>query len=250
MKRQKKKSNIKYYLAVGLGLIVCYFIFIEVQARFFTYKKFGVRLPKQHEVLGIDVSKYQGNISWNAVKKMEIDGSKIDFAFIKATQGLRTVDLKYYQNIIKARANDLPVGSYHFFLTYRDAEDQAKLFLKIASIKKGDLPPVVDIEEAKGVSAENIRKGLKKWLKTVEKEVGIKPIIYTSAGFYNTYLAEDFSDYPLWVANYNDSDKPKVDAEWVIWQFAEKAHINGIRGNVDLNVLNGDLSDLQELIIK
>ena len=231
-------------------MYLAYFLYQEIRSGYLKYDAFGVRIPSGYDVHGIDVSKYQGVINWKSVKNMKVADVNIDFAFIKATQGLRTIDLKYYQNIVRARQADMPVGSYHFFLTYRDATEQAELFCNVASVKKGDLPPVIDVEEAKGMSDEKIRKGVQTWCDYVEKKYQVKPIIYTNAGFYKRYLAGHFDDYTLWVAHYKTAKKPSVDRAWAFWQHSEEANINGIYGKVDFNVFNGDMEDLEELKVK
>jgi lysozyme len=244
------------FLKICLGILtviilyLMYYVYQEIRSGYIKYREFGVKVPSGYEIHGIDVSKYQGVINWKSVKKMKVQDVSIDFAFIKATQGLRTIDLKYYQNMLRARQANVPVGSYHFFLTYRDATDQAKLFCSMASIKKGDLPPVIDVEEAKGQTDEKIRRGVQTWLDYVENTFDVRPIIYTNAGFYERYLAGHFDDYTLWVAHYKTGKKPNVSREWAFWQHSEEANINGIYGKVDFNVFNGDKEDLEQMKVK
>ncbi len=255
-KKLLKAIRKSVFLKICLGFLIliliylAYFLYQEVRSSYAKYREFGVKIPSGYTVHGIDVSKYQGVINWKSVKKMKVADVNIDFAYIKATQGLRTIDLKYYQNIVRARQADMPVGSYHFFLTYRDAREQAELFCNVASIKKGDLPPVIDVEEAKGQSDEKIRKGVKTWCDFVEAKYKVKPIIYTNAGFYSRYLAGHFDDYTLWVAHYKTGKTPNVDRGWSFWQHSEEANINGIYGKVDFNVFNGDLEELEELKVR
>jgi lysozyme len=56
--------------------------------------------------------------------------------------------------------------------------------------------------------------------------------------FYQKYLLNDFRDYPIWIRDIYR--QPKLEGrEWVIWQFANRAHLKGINTYVDLNVVNG-----------
>lgn len=237
-------------IALPLLIFIGYFFVQEYRSGLIKYKTFGVKVPRGFELYGIDVSKYQGVINWNSVKKMDVESIKINFAFIKATQGLTSMDPKYFRNVLRARMADIPCGSYHFFLTYRDARAQANNFVRVASVKKGDLPPVVDIEEEKNIPPKKIREGLLTWLKLIENKYNVKPIIYTNAGFYKRNLAGYFDDYPLWVAHYREGDSPDTDRPWQFWQLSETAHINGISGKVDFNVFNGSEQEFAQLLIK
>jgi lysozyme len=246
-----KKSLKILLIALSPIIIYCtYYFYQEIKSGYIKYKHFGVKIPSGYEMHGIDVSKYQNIINWKSVKNMKVQDVTIDFVFIKATQGVQTVDLKYYQNMLRARQADIPTGSYHFFLTYRDATIQANHFARIASIKKGDLPPVLDVEEEKGQSKEKIRAGVKTWLRLIEQKYNVKPILYTNAGFYERNLAGYFDDYTLWIAHYKTGKEPAINRNWTFWQHSEEAHINGIDGNVDFNVFNGSNSEFNELLIK
>ena len=58
------------------------------------------------------------------------------------------------------------------------------------------------------------------------------------------FLKIEFSDYLFWIANYNFY-REKMEEDWLFWQFTEKATVSGIKGNVDVNIFNGDLQQLQ-----
>src|SRR5690606_5446683 len=80
------------------------------------YPGFEIKIPGGYTIHGIDVSRYQQNINWQQVKKMEVKGVKIGFAFIKATEGRFHVDSKFRNNWENARKNNIPTGAYHFFI--------------------------------------------------------------------------------------------------------------------------------------
>ena len=175
-------------------LLLAYFYYQEIKAGYIKYKAFGIYIPSEYSVHGIDVSRYQQIINWKSVKNMEIENVKIEFAFIKATQGVKTIDYHYLQNKLRAKNAGLAVGAYHFFVATKSPQAQAELFIRIASIRSGDLPPVVDVETEYGQSDEKIRKGLKTWLRLVENHYGVKPIIYTNADFYKQKLQGYFDN--------------------------------------------------------
>jgi lysozyme len=244
-----KHKKLLWLLALVIISMVSYYIYLNVKSSLIKYKEFGVNVPDKYTVHGIDVSHYQGFINWKSVKKMNIEDIKIDFAFIKATQGVKTLDLHYHQNQFRARNAGIKVGSYHFFVVSKDPLVQAKFFYRNIVTKSGDLLPVIDIEKDFGVSDKNIRKNLKVCLDYLEQKIGKKPIIYTNPGFYHRYLQDEFEEYPLWVSHYNGKNDPDINRKWQIWQISERANINGIKGYVDLNVLKGDLDDLENLTI-
>ena len=205
-----------------------------------TYSSFKIKIPKPYTIHGIDVSYYQGKINWQKVKAMEEDEVKIRFAFIKATEGVLLVDPYFQRNWREAPKAGLVCGAYHFFRPRKDGKTQAKFFLQVVTIEKGDLPPVVDIEGLDGVSATKMRTELSDFLTYVEMQTKVRPIIYTGLKFYEDYLSGNFDDYPLWIAHYY---RPKLrldKSRWNFWQHSDKARINGIGHVVDFNAFNGD----------
>lgn len=216
-----------------------------------TYKSFGIRIPEKYSVHGIDVSSYQGKIDWHKVKAANDDGVYISFAFIKATEGLLHVDKYFVRNWREAPKAGIVCGAYHYFKPKKDGKLQARFFLQTVNFEKGDLPPVVDVEELKGVSPEKMRKELLAFLTFVERKTGVKPIIYTGMAFYRDYLQNQFIDYPLWIANYHRA-KLKISAKskWSFWQHADNATVSGTGHITDMNVFNGDSITFRRLLIK
>ena len=176
-------------------------------------------------VLGIDVSHFQQDVNWD-----EIKAAKISFTYIKATQSTGFEDPKFKKNWQGAKTAGLYRGAYHFYLSDKDAAQQAENFLKVVSqLEKGDMPPALDLEELgmKGnVSKEKLQEGALLWLKTVEDKLGITPIVYADLSFANTYLDNpELGKYALWIAEYG-TQTPQVpqtwkDKGWMIWQRTE-----------------------------
>ena len=161
------------------------------------FKDYGIRIPKKYSIHGIDVSYYQGKIDWNKVTLMKESDVKIDFAFIKATEGLLLVDRYFQRNWREAPKSGIVCGAYHYFRPRKSGKWQAKFFLQTVDVEEGDLPPVVDVEELDGISAGRMRTELKDYLNHIEKRTGVKPIIYTGISFYKDYLQGYFNNYPL-----------------------------------------------------
>ncbi|MET0358760.1 MAG: GH25 family lysozyme, partial [Pararhizobium sp.] len=86
---------------------------------------FGDRTPQHHSIHGIDVSKWQGDIDWAAVKQ-----SGVSFAFIKATEGKDVVDTRFEEYWPKARAAGIAYAPYHFYYFCSTAAEQADWFIR------------------------------------------------------------------------------------------------------------------------
>lgn len=215
-----------------------------------TYESFNIKIPKKYSIHGIDVSYYQGKINWQKVKTMKEDEVNISFAFIKATEGVLLVDPYFQRNWREAPKAGIICGAYHFFRPKRDGKTQAKFFLQVVNIEKGDLPPVVDVETLDGVTPLKMRAELSDFLNYVETKTKVRPIIYTGLKFYEDYLDGNFDDYPLWIAHYYQP-KLRLDKDrWKFWQHSDKAKINGIGHIVDFNAFNGDSTELAKMLVK
>lgn len=252
-KRKKNLSRpviITLIILMVLAMASYYISDYFYRPSFVHYKEFGIDLPAKYQVHGIDVSKYQQSISWQDVKEMNVKGVKINFAFIKATEGIGRMDESFRRNWLHTQKAGIPRGAYHFFISSKSGKAQAENFIETVRLQKGDLPPVLDIEQSNGASITDLQQRAADWLMAVEKKYKVKPIIYTNADFYKTFLSGRFDDYPLWVAHYLVKDKPRVSRSWSFWQHNETGRVNGINASVDFNVFNGDSAAFQKLLIR
>ncbi len=200
------------------------------------------------KVAGIDVSQYQGKINWEQVRNIEND-FKIGFVFIRATAGTDKEDTQFKNNWKESKNNGMIRGAYHYYRPNENSLKQANNFIATVQLKKGDLPPVLDIESMpKKQSLDSLKVGLRRWLEKVHQHYKVKPIIYTGEKYYNDFLKEEFSTYSFWIANYNFFVEDLQD-NWLFWQFTEKATVAGIKENVDVNIYNGTPKMLEYLTI-
>ena len=212
-------------------------------------RNFQVLEKHQGKSIGIDVSEYQGEISWSYVDTLE-NKHPLHYVFIRATVGKDRKDRKFEKNWLGAKENKMIRGAYHYYRPNENSLEQAELFIKTVTLQKGDLPPVLDIEKLpKNQSIANLKLGLKRWLHAVESQYGVKPIIYSGESYYEDFLKEEFGDYLFWFANYNFY-REEIAEDWLFWQFTEKASVPGIKGNVDVNIYNGDLQQLQFITVE
>ena len=211
-------------------------------------RNFQILSKHKNKAIGIDVSEYQGNINWQKVKWID-EVYEINFVLIRATAGNDRVDAQFEKNWDNAKSKKMIRGAYHYYRPNENSLEQANFFIKRVKLKKGDLPPVLDIEKLpKNQSLDSLKVGLKRWLLRVENYYGIKPIIYSGDKYFTTFLEKQFSDYTFWIANYSVFDE-KIDKSWQFWQFTENAKVDGIKGNVDLNIFNGTKNQLKYLTI-
>ena len=205
--------------------------------------------PEGYEVRGIDISHYQDRVNWEKLRNASIGDAPVSFVFIKATEGEKLFDDNFNRNFANAKRNDLIRGAYHFFVPGVDPRKQAEFFLRIVQLEPGDLPPVLDIEKKGDLTPEKLRRDVKLWLDIVEKEYGVKPILYTGYKFKIDYLnTPEFDAYPYWIAHYYINEL-KYKGKWTFWQHTDCGKVSGIKGLVDCNIFNGSFEELQELTL-
>ena len=205
---------------------------------------------------GIDVSHWQNDIDWAEVKR-----SGVRFAFIKATEfpDKRTtlfVDNKFKENSEGAQNNGIHWSAYHFFRTHIDPILQAKVFCETVG-EFSSLPPVMDLEAA-GSKGERLNYKVRQFLEEVEKISNRKPILYTSSGFWRSYMMSEKREhtdwaryYPLWLAHYTAlwPNTPYPWIGWAFWQHSDRGTLPGIKTHVDLNWYTGSEEELIEQFI-
>ena len=177
----------RWVLAVGIVFVFAagfYTFFIRPYAYRWKpchgQKGYGVCMPCRYEVHGVDVSHYQGVIDWKRVAADSLGDFPLRFAFLKATEGGDHGDSTFQRHFAEARKAGLVCGAYHYFIPATDARRQADFFIRTVPLRKGDLPPVLDVETLGKRSPRELRAAVKIWLNHVERHYGVKPILYTS----------------------------------------------------------------------
>jgi lysozyme len=196
--------------------------------------------PVAERARGIDVSQYQGAIDWQAVK-----ASGVEFAFIRATVGLR-VDPYFAANWTGAGAAGLLRGVYHYL--EHDSDGQAVHFVRTVGDREPELGYWGDLEQTE-LTADKC----KRFLEAVDRnlvEAG-RPYccdVYTRASFFDKFGTPDWTEGRLlWVAHWVDWPEPLLPmawSEWEFWQTTSDGAVPGIVGRVDLDVYNGDSTAL------
>jgi lysozyme len=196
----------------------------------------------RYPVRGIDVSHHQGPIDWRRVA-----ADDIAFAVIKATEGGDHVDDAFAANLRQARAAGLAVGAYHFFTFCRPGADQARNFISVVPRDQPLLPPVVDIEFGGNCpqrpSPEQLDAELQAFLGPVEAAFGKPAIVYVTDEAAGAYAGQ-IVGRPRWLRSL--ALRPRQD-DWIYWQYHNRGRVDGISGDVDLNVLQGGHETLDTL---
>ncbi len=188
---------------------------------------------------GLDVSHYQGKVNW---AKLKLDG--VEFAFIKATEGLAIVDSMFHDNWVMSEDAKIPRGAYHFFRPNSDPYGQANVFLKTLEEQlgfKSDLPAVLDFEISGTALSHSAQiQNAINWLEVVESSTKKTPILYTNPSLMQEFgYPEAFAKYPLWISHYGVSTPhvPKQWSTWTFWQSSARAEFGPLV--TDGNYFNG-----------
>jgi lysozyme len=203
-------------------------------------------------LLGIDVSHWQGKITWRSVSA---DG--VRFAIAKATEAQTFVDPQYARNRLRAVQHGVLFGAYHFARPDRSANDaikEADHYLSVARLAGRHIIPVLDLETTGGLGPRALIKWARAWVQRVESRLGVKPMIYTSPYFWRDNLNNTgwFAEngYRLWIAHWRAREPMVPAANWggrgySVWQVSDCGGVSGIRGCVDVDLFRGtDMSGL------
>ena len=194
------------------------------------------------EFEGIDVSRWQGAIDFNKVKK-----SGIDFVIIKAggsdcNTGYYT-DRNFYANYDKAKQAGLNVGAYYFAgkncNTYENGVKDAYNFHSIIKGLKFDYPVILDFETADKANKANNTQAVTGFGDFFEK-LKYYFMVYGSdiSTFKERVNDKDIKRFDHWVARYGS--KPTYAKPCGIWQYSSTGNVSGIAGNVDLDIAYND----------
>ncbi|RVC46686.1 lysozyme [Mesorhizobium sp. M4A.F.Ca.ET.090.04.2.1] len=230
-----KKRIVLWVLA---GLVLACIAAVGGLFYFHTFSPDRDRFP----VRGIDVSHHQGRIDWRRVA-----ADDVAFAVIKATEGGDHVDDAFATNLREAREAGLAVGTYHFFTFCPPGGDPARDFISVVPRGEPLLPPVVDIEFGGNCpqrpSAEQLNTELQAFLGPVEAAFGKPAIVYLTDEAAQAYSAH-IAVRPRWLRSL--AMRPGED-DWIYWQYHNRGRVDGIVGDVDLNVLQGGADRLAAL---
>lgn len=205
-------------------------------------------VPISTEVEGIDVSKYQGVIDWPKVAS-----SGIKFAYCRIGDGL-LADPTFQRNYQGAKDAGIVRGAYHYFRPSKSARQQADMIIAaVGKVQPGELPISIDVENKDSQPTATVVSVLNELVGYLKSALGVDPIIYTSASFWNANVGVGM-DLDLWVAHYNAAT-PTIPTAWKergyrFWQYRVGAlnSIPGIASAIDRDKFHGTPQDFQNYL--
>lgn len=191
-------------------------------------------------VLGIDVSKWNGNIDWNAVKNSGVSYVIIRCGYRGSSAGSLIEDPKFTANIKGATSAGLKVGVYFFTqaVDEREAVEEASMVLELVKNYKISYPIFLDVESSGG-RADSLDRATrtavcKAFCQTIQN-ARYTAGIYANKTWLETKIdASALSAYKIWLAQYAAS--PTYAGRYDLWQYRSTGHVSGINGDVDMNI--------------
>ncbi len=211
-----------------------------IQGIQYTFSSEGVRSG----TIGIDVSKYQTSINWQKVKNAGINFVIIRCGYRGYGSGVLVQDPMFASHITGAKGAGLRVGIYFFSqaITEAEAVEEASMAVKLANQYGINMPIAIDSEYAAG--GRGRADGLSKSARTritvafcnTVASAGYKPMVYASKSWFSSHLdvSQFPSSYRIWVAHY--AEKCGYTGRYDIWQNTSKGSVDGVKGNVDMNI--------------
>jgi len=192
---------------------------------------------------GIDVSKYQGNIDWTKVKNSNVEYAFVRTGYRSYGTGIITEDTSFKQNIQGASTAGLGVGVYFYSqaINTTEATEEAQYVLDQIKGFNVNYPIVIDVEEIlndtfrqQNLTTEELTNICIAFCEKI-KSAGYTPMIYSNLKYYVAKVnLEKLTSYEKWYASYDTSLYFPYDIS--MWQYSQSGTVEGITGNVDLNI--------------
>ncbi len=194
--------------------------------------------------MGVDLSEYQGEVNFEKLKKQGFD-----FVMLRiggrgyGSEGKMYVDTNYHSYYKAAKDAGLKVGGY-FFSQAKNAEEgkeEAEFVMNSIYGMAFDFPVAFDWELIEGdtartddVGSTDLTDAAISFCETLKAE-GYEPIIYSNTHLmYQKYELERLKGYDFWIADYEDT--PSMYYNFTMWQYDIEGQVDGINGNVDMNI--------------
>lgn len=191
---------------------------------------------------GIDVSKWNYVIDWEKVADTKVEYAIVRLGYRGAQSGLLVEDPYFEKNMEGTMKVNIPVGVYFFTQAINEVEavEEASMVVELCKHYPLSYPVFIDTEgagenaRANDLSVEQRTAVIKAFCETI-KNAGYTPGVYASKNWFKNRLnANELESYVLWLAEY--ADKPSYEGYYDLWQYTSKGSIDGIEGNVDLDL--------------
>ncbi len=191
--------------------------------------------------MGIDVSKWNGSIDWNAVKNSGVSYVIIRCGYRGSTTGALIEDPMFRTNIQGAASAGLKVGIYFVTQAVNEAEavEEASMAVSLISGYHISYPVFLDVEpgggRADGISREMRTAVCRAFCQTMENS-GYRAGIYSNSTWLNEKIdTPSLTDYKIWLAQYT-AEPTYTKTKYDLWQYSAKGTVAGIQGETDLNI--------------
>ena len=211
----------------------------QIEPKYTDFQEVIKNYKDENNEIGIDVSKWQGDIDFKKVKNAGATFVMIRVGSQNGVKGDYVLDPYFKQNIENALKNDLKVGIY--FYSYADskkeATKQANWVIKQIKEYDIDLPVVFDFESFDilndmELSIYGLNEIAHSFINTLE-EKGYNGMLYGSKNYLISLWK--YHTNPVWLAHYTDNTN--YGGEYFMWQMCNDGKIDGIEGYVDIDIL-------------
>ena len=205
-----------------------------------TYFKDIIKKHKNEKTeIGIDISKWQKEVDFAKIKQQGVEFVIIRIGSTKGINGAYFIDEQFARNIREANKHGLKIGLY--FYSYasspKKAREEARWIIRNIKNYKIDLPIAFDWEDWQNfneykISFYDLHKISEAFMEEIVK-YGYKTMLYSS----KNYLEQIWFDtkHDIWLAHY--TDETSYQGDYKFWQLCENGKVDGVMGNVDINVM-------------
>lgn len=190
-------------------------------------------------IRGVDLSVHNGTVDFSRLREQGYE-----FVILKASEGCDHKDRRFAHNYRAARRAGLKVGAYHFFRFDRDGHRQALNLMESLHGHPVHLPLIIDVEEYRNAAnqpTDSIVGRLRNMITHLERR-GHRVMIYTNKTGHKRFISGRFDDYPLWLSCLV-TPRGKLPP---LWQYTYRGRLDGIKGDVDLNVFTGSDAEWEQ----
>lgn len=217
----------------------------STQSSTIAFDTFKNNYKNDNTLIGIDVSKWQGDINWAAVKDSGVEFVIIRIGVQKGKDGEVALDNYFVNNIKGANGAGIKVGLYFYSYAYseKEAQKQAKWIIKNIRDYQVDLPIAFDWEcwssfATLDINFNDLNNIALAFIKTL-KEAKYEGMLYSSKNYLESIW--NVTDIPVWLAHY--TSQTTYTGNYFLWQRTDVGRVNGINANVDFNVLYKNKTD-------
>lgn len=221
-------------------------------------------------VLGVDVSKWQGTMNWSKTVSAGARFAIIRAGYSSSNGGGNYTDERFEENVIGADSVGLPIGYYWYFRPNYNVNAQVDYFCSLIRDKPRRLPVVMDLESTGNLTPAVITRRSADFALRVNENINELPMLYSRAYWLNANTIPDdlMKLLELWIARYTSKgkpwgnllpwpDSPRIKPRdydtWVFWQYSADGNNKGAEfgassNSIDLNYFNGDMAAFRTYI--